>query len=104
MNGNSRGGPKADISLSALRRLTDLRQGNQHQRHGYRTTDARGNLGKGHELHPIGRREDGDIACTALPAVAGGDDRSVDGYIFNQPPTKNPVVMIATTVETIVMR
>jgi hypothetical protein len=46
--------------------LNQLRQDDQYHRHGNRPADARGDLRKGHELHPIGRGENGDIAGAAL--------------------------------------
>ena len=45
--------------------LNQLRQDDQYHRHGNRPADARGDLRKGHELHPIGRGENGDIAGAA---------------------------------------
>jgi hypothetical protein len=36
--------------------LANLRQSDQYNRHSYRAADARGDLGKGHELHSIARR------------------------------------------------
>ena len=44
------------IGRAAVRKLGDLRQNNQYYRHCNCAADARRNLGKGHELHPIARR------------------------------------------------
>jgi hypothetical protein len=69
-------------------RLTDLRQNNQDQGYGRGATNARGDLSKRHELHSISCRENSNVACATLPAVAGSDDGGVD-RIHPQPTSNN---------------
>ncbi len=56
----------------------DARQHDEHERHGDGAADARRDLCEGHELHPVGSGQDGDVAGAALAAVAGVDDGGLD--------------------------
>src|ERR1700685_4011624 len=79
----------ADSYSSWVGNLTtsaDLRQHDQHHSDGQGTADAGGDLRKRHQLHPIGRGEDGDIAGAALSTVAGGGDGRVDRILFHPAP------------------
>ena len=68
------------------RALADLAQYDQ-------SPTAGCDLRERHQLHPVARGQDRDVAGAALSAVAGGDD---------QPPTANPVLITATTIATMV--
>ena len=45
-------------------------QQQERQRHGNRSADSRGHLREGHELHPVGSCQHGDVACSPHSTVA----------------------------------
>src|ERR1700751_2133930 len=62
----------------AVMTLFQVTQQHQNHRHGNSPPDAGCNLSKRHELHPVGRRQNRDVASAALPAVACIHDRGFD--------------------------
>src|SRR6516164_5669490 len=65
-------------AASAFMTLFEVTQQHQNHRYGNGTADAGCNLSKRHELHPVGRRQNRDVAGAALPAVACVNDRGFD--------------------------
>ena len=64
------------VMLSLL--LSHSRQDDQHDGHGNRSSNPRRDLRERHELHPVGRRQDGDVSGASLSAMTGIHDRYID--------------------------